>query len=219
MRQQLLTRCQAKKCFQDLLPALADETSTPFVNREREVCELALHNAYCVSKLTGKSQEISNFYDFKFCFGAQFWGGRQDALGECLCGPTRCVVEARTAGPDRPFSRFALRSHDLNTLFPLLQDFSNAKTVSYNGLGCKSFSRLVRRIARLKPHLFEDFLVDLCCAQENQGKHLFIFFDELSGLSVDALRQLRYSCLDVLVQLDQKGKFRDHFPLLVSSRF
>ena len=169
-------------------------TQTPFVNRTRELSEIAAMNAKFVHLYRGiNSGKIRNprfFQDKFFVFAAQMYGAGKTRLGEEFINELKGVLEKK---------QWKVLT-DLNEeVLNVMKEFAdNAVPKYYHFNSVNSFSEASGIICGESLNEHRKLAIEMKKICVNENRPVFFIFDECGALSVDALRSLRQSCWNLL---------------------
>ncbi len=196
------------------------ETLTPFVNRRREITELALHNAFFIHRFRELgAKNIRNFIHFNFVYAAQMYGAGKTRIGDEFVNQIGVLLEQENA-----FHEYCPGNlkYYLPELLAILKEFSGARTKWYD-LNEMDFAGFVKDTV---PNSYNsedtgtghgitlsNFLVKECVSADAP---IFFHFDEVGNFNVDDLRSLRYSCLRTIRKLDSYS-LKTSFPFFFFS--
>ncbi len=185
------------------------ETKTPFVNREREIVELALHNAKLIDIMKKNKGEVDDRRGIYFVFAAQMYGAGKTRLGQefvtqlpKLISEKRHVFEKYWRGKIGP----------LKDLMDILVQFADAKFAQI--VLHDSAAIFASFLADMQVNDFTEFLCDICDIAECP---VFIHIDELGCLPAKELRVMRDACYKCVVSLGKSGNLKSSFPFFYFS--
>ena len=190
-------------------------TWMPFVNRFREVLELAVYNAafiHCIRKEGAK--EISDWRNFRFCFAAQMYGAGKTRLGSEFVSQIPVILKQENL-IDKYFPpNWVFYKHDL---LSIIEKFSQAETKRFDFSGFQTFRQILRRFPNSSNEVPTDVLIDYIIAEcEKSSSPIFFHFDEVGMFSASDLRQLRDSCWMALRELSDEN-LKTSFPFFYFS--
>ena len=185
-----------------LVESLTTRTQTPFLNRKKELVELAIHNAHFVN-FTKKNSGADNWRDVSFVYAAQMYGAGKSRIGRDFVEQTSILLKDNDAYAYHEYCPHHLKS-ELPELLPILEQFSGARSYRYDLNLAESFEEVVSQCQRIvvdrnQKQLFANFLFEKCVSADSP---IFFHFDEVGRLGVDDLRRLRDSCWLCLQALD-----------------
>lgn len=190
----LPTELQASNLTAEQIIQVAAFTETPFVNREREVVELALYNANYVFLL--KNQDIlTDKRPLKFIYAAQMYGAGKTRLGSEFISQLKILK-------DTTFKKYCpnFLSPHIEDLMKIIVEHHAAIRVIFDATGAASFKALERMLGGSLKQL----MCDIC---DVARQPVFFHFDEIGGMEADGIRELRLSCFHTSLELKSQNCF------------
>ena len=191
-------------------------TSTPFVNRFREVVELAVYNAVLIQSIREKgAKNIHDWRSFHFCFAAQMYGAGKTRLG------TEFVKQIPVILKQEDLINKYFPNHlvidDKHDLLSIIERFSHAETKRFDLGRCYTFRQFIDKFPNPSNKFSVSVLIDYIIAEcEKSSSPIFFHFDEVGLFSGSDLQQLRDSCWEALCQLSDKH-LKTSFPFFYFS--
>ena len=199
------------------LPVIRDSfhTRMPFVNRFREVLELAVYNAAFIHHIREDgAKNISDWRIFRFCFAAQMYGAGKTRLGSEFVKQIPVILKQESL-IDKYFPPdWVSIKHDL---LSIIETFSHAKTKHFNFSVCPTFHHFMEKFPnpsnKSAINLLTEYIIAEC---EKSSSPIFFHFDEVGRFSASDLRDLRDSCWGALFELSDKH-LKTSFPFFYFS--
>ena len=182
---------------------------TPFVNRHREITELAAYNAefvYLYRQIVSKKIKVSDYRGYRFVFAAQMFGAGKSRLGESFIEELPHILQ-ENAYP--MVDMVGDSEEDAANIRKIATHFAESGILmSFDLSSCRSFgavSELICGERLLEPFFLGKALKKICV---EAGRPVMFMFDECGDMTVDKLRDLRVSCRSVLqsMSLDELNK-------------
>ena len=175
-------------------------TSTPFVNRFREVVELAVYNASFIQSIREKGvKNIDDWRSFFFCFAAQMYGAGKTRLGQEFVNQIPVILKQEDLIDKYIPEHLVMDKHDL---LSIIETFSHAETKRFDLTTYSTFLDFTGDFPNpsnnIPTYLLSDYIIAEC---EKSSSPIFFHFDEVGNFSATDLRQLRNSCWRALYLL------------------
>ena len=195
-------------------------TRTPFVNRQRELVELALWNAKFISTIQREEYETTGSWrGERFVFAAQMYGAGKTRIGNEFIHQIRDLSADLSDDSSDDLSNNIFQTYcpsvlkkRLPDLLPIVQQFSANAVDEY--IDCGTLENYQGLLRRLKTDCFTEYVLNTCAEKK---KPVFFYLDELGNFGVDNLREVRDACFSALKYLPKEQLAAGHFPFFFFS--
>lgn len=176
-------------------------TEPPFVNRTRELIELALMNAYFIHTARQPGTNV-NWRSHYFVFAAQMYGAGKTRFGIEFITETKAILAMKDA--EDIYKQFCPPQYVmvLPQLLSIVQEFAmNASGMKYFDVGTRTtFQEFLSSSqfpteSKLNSENFPTYILKEC---ESAQAPLFWHFDEIGHFDIDNLCQLRNCCFEAV---------------------
>lgn len=171
-----------------------DLVVTPFVNRRREVVELALRNAHFILTIRGcitKGNMITSWRSHRFVF-AQMYGAGKTRIGCEFLKQVQVLLKDKNKAAFHQFCPVELKL-DIEDLLEIVSEFPSAAREYFDLSNYQNFATDCRSTAD-----FSEYILGKC---KEKMCSVFFHFDEVGTFDVTNLRLLRDCCFRALKKL------------------
>ena len=190
-------------------------TWMPFVNRFREVVELAVYNAVFIRRIREEGEKyICDWRGFHFCFAAQMYGAGKTRLGMEFVKQIPVILKQEDL-IDKYFPKELVKHK--HELLSIIETFSHAETKRFDLTTYSTFLDFTGDFPnpsnRCPVSVLKDYIVAEC---EKSSSPIFFHFDEVGMFSANDFRELRDSCWRALRELSDEH-LKTSFPFFYFS--
>lgn len=174
------------------------DVETPFVNREREIVELALINADFIlttKRCITKGLQVTNWRKHLFVFAAQMYGAGKTRIGREFLKQVQVLLKDQNKTAFNRFCPADLRD-DLKDLLAIVSEFPSAATEYFDLSTYTDFKDFMKDIT--EEDSLSKYILGKCMEKKCP---VFFHFDEVGNFNVSNLRFLRDHCFRALKEV------------------